>query len=516
MRLFSTLIYPSTADTILPPESDLAPPQGPPILDEQDKTNLDQWFDSPDHNASLVQNTEAAAFMTSPDFNFPFENSVFHSWPYPDPNPFATTQPPSTFVNNNNNHGQPPSVAHQHSLDSVNPPVLQHAASRTSIPRTGPPDLPSDIVDQFNIGHDTPPDILDAATKLFNYRSQKQPYAAAPMHSDQSHLSMQPPRHDRQSSASETYFHTPSRSSPFSSMQYPHPNGNYTQPFGSATPYTPTSHPSMPHQSPYAPPSQPQYGSDVNFGNNGYSGSYHPSDQQHLQFALNMAPQYPASQIPSANSSVPQSPVLARQDHQFDHPHAFPHPPMKRESYDANAYNPTMRKRRRTIATSVDTDHEAQYSTYVTSEQHSPPNNSNWSPEDNAPSPFDNRQSTSDEGEDHPPVSSRKRRKSSSAAQKSASTSRKNLSDAQKRANHIKSEQKRRTIISDGYKALTELVPNLKQGGFSKSATLTETVRELETLQQGNKGHREALAQRAGLTLDDLQIMMDSLASSVL
>ncbi|KEQ69742.1 hypothetical protein M436DRAFT_25843, partial [Aureobasidium namibiae CBS 147.97] len=53
------------------------------------------------------------------------------------------------------------------------------------------------------------------------------------------------------------------------------------------------------------------------------------------------------------------------------------------------------------------------------------------------------------------------------------------LTEDQKRSNHIRSEQKRRNIIKQGYEDLNELVPNLKTGGFSKSAVLTETTRFL-------------------------------------
>ncbi|KAG9575800.1 hypothetical protein KCV01_g17684, partial [Aureobasidium melanogenum] len=63
---------------------------------------------------------------------------------------------------------------------------------------------------------------------------------------------------------------------------------------------------------------------------------------------------------------------------------------------------------------------------------------------------------------------------------------RKNLTEDQKRSNHIRSEQKRRNIIKQGYEDLNELVPNLKTGGFSKSAVLTETTRFLEEIFLGN------------------------------
>jgi hypothetical protein len=71
-----------------------------------------------------------------------------------------------------------------------------------------------------------------------------------------------------------------------------------------------------------------------------------------------------------------------------------------------------------------------------------------------------------------------------------AKPSRENLSEEQKRENHIRSEQKRRTLIKEGFDDLCELVPGLKGGGFSKSTMLTMAAEWLEELLKGN----EALA----------------------
>ncbi|KAI0137413.1 hypothetical protein BJ170DRAFT_60169 [Xylariales sp. AK1849] len=64
---------------------------------------------------------------------------------------------------------------------------------------------------------------------------------------------------------------------------------------------------------------------------------------------------------------------------------------------------------------------------------------------------------------------------------------RENLSDSQKRANHIRSEQKRRTLIKEGFDDLTEIVPNLKNGGYSKSAMLQMAGEWLDELIKGNE-----------------------------
>ncbi|MCJ1397832.1 hypothetical protein MMC11_001028 [Xylographa trunciseda] len=61
-----------------------------------------------------------------------------------------------------------------------------------------------------------------------------------------------------------------------------------------------------------------------------------------------------------------------------------------------------------------------------------------------------------------------------------------NLTEEQRRENHILSEQKRRNLIKQGFDDLSELVPGLKSGGFSKSAMLTQAVEWLESLIDGN------------------------------
>ncbi|KAI2771833.1 hypothetical protein F4815DRAFT_420150 [Daldinia loculata] len=77
-----------------------------------------------------------------------------------------------------------------------------------------------------------------------------------------------------------------------------------------------------------------------------------------------------------------------------------------------------------------------------------------------------------------------KRRKSTISAAKAA---RENLTDAQKRENHIKSEQKRRGAIKEGFDDLSEIVPNLRGGGYSKSTMLSIAGEWLEALLKGNE-----------------------------
>ena len=95
-----------------------------------------------------------------------------------------------------------------------------------------------------------------------------------------------------------------------------------------------------------------------------------------------------------------------------------------------------------------------------------------------------------------PSEQSHKRRKSTAtanAANGAAKTARENLTEDQKRENHIKSEQKRRTLIREGFEDLGELVPGLRGGGFSKSAVLIMAADWLEDLIQGNDVLRRQL-----------------------
>lgn len=64
---------------------------------------------------------------------------------------------------------------------------------------------------------------------------------------------------------------------------------------------------------------------------------------------------------------------------------------------------------------------------------------------------------------------------------------RENLTEEQKRTNHILSEQKRRNLIRQGFEDLCILVPGLRGGGFSKSAMLTGAADWLEDLLRGNE-----------------------------
>ena len=82
-----------------------------------------------------------------------------------------------------------------------------------------------------------------------------------------------------------------------------------------------------------------------------------------------------------------------------------------------------------------------------------------------------------------------------SASRKGA---RANLTDDQKRNNHIASEQKRRNVIKDGYQMLDTLVPGLAVGGYSKSIALGVTADWVQTLVAQNQRLREVFLLHGG------------------
>ncbi|KAM0283889.1 hypothetical protein ACHAQH_002271 [Verticillium albo-atrum] len=76
------------------------------------------------------------------------------------------------------------------------------------------------------------------------------------------------------------------------------------------------------------------------------------------------------------------------------------------------------------------------------------------------------------------------------------------LTEAEKKQNHIASEQKRRQAIREGFDRLTELVPGLEGQGRSEGLVLQRTVRYMRE----QLGERRALVRKveaSGGTVDD-------------
>lgn len=102
------------------------------------------------------------------------------------------------------------------------------------------------------------------------------------------------------------------------------------------------------------------------------------------------------------------------------------------------------------------------------------------------------------------PSNAKGRRASTATIRKGSITAngkapRENLTEEQKRTNHILSEQKRRNLIRQGFDDLCSLVPGLRGGGFSKSAMLTQAADWLEELLRGNELLQRQLADMRGI-----------------
>ncbi|KAK0747631.1 hypothetical protein B0T21DRAFT_406239 [Apiosordaria backusii] len=87
------------------------------------------------------------------------------------------------------------------------------------------------------------------------------------------------------------------------------------------------------------------------------------------------------------------------------------------------------------------------------------------------------------------PPANGKRKKSTAAK-----PPRENLSEAQKRENHIKSEQKRRNIIKLGFEKLNEIVPTVTNQNLSKAGVLIATHEWIAQLKKENQELEELLA----------------------
>jgi hypothetical protein len=81
---------------------------------------------------------------------------------------------------------------------------------------------------------------------------------------------------------------------------------------------------------------------------------------------------------------------------------------------------------------------------------------------------------------------------------------RENLTEEQKRTNHILSEQKRRNLIKQGFDDLCALVPELNGGGFSKSTMLIQAAEWLEDLLRGNEQLKAQLAELKGQSVNTM------------
>ncbi|KAF3764709.1 hypothetical protein M406DRAFT_42026 [Cryphonectria parasitica EP155] len=77
------------------------------------------------------------------------------------------------------------------------------------------------------------------------------------------------------------------------------------------------------------------------------------------------------------------------------------------------------------------------------------------------------------------------------------------LTEAQKRQNHISSEQKRRQAIRDGFDKLSNMVPGLEGMGRSEGLVLNRTVEHI-LLQIQERKDLIAQIEAKGIVVDDV------------
>ncbi|KAF4978858.1 hypothetical protein FDECE_18148 [Fusarium decemcellulare] len=218
-----------------------------------------------------------------------------------------------------------------------------------------------------------------------------------------------------------------------------------------------------------APPAEYQWGSDANFNRiQGYTPNSEKETAESLtKEQLKYLECFEPSQ--SADNTRPSSPVHMKL--------ATPHSRLGELTKVPQETDAPPRKRRKSRNSKEVQEDEAQ-------DESSPPK-----PARRRKPKAERMGSTSSALTDE--VSTGKRRKSTANGAKAV---RENLTEEQKRENHIRSEQKRRTLIKEGFDDLCELVPGLRGGGFSKSTMLSMAADWLDELLKGNEALAAQLA----------------------
>lgn len=417
--------------------SPTAPAPGPSLLDDNESKFLDSFFDG----------------VNSDNFNYDF----FSNAPDGSEGTFGWDEIPPAFMGTTSSFGQQPVIG-------------SHGVPETNF---------GDLNSQMNAGPSIPPstsaDVLAAATLLQNGSTGRaHSISDAVLFSQDMHI---PPTngHIRPQSISQ---YLPPR--PHAGMQERHSGDDFMR----DTYYRDMVFGSQPDRALQRRASSQQkvdirWGSDAGFGSP--QGFVAPADQEklaasersHLQSVENAFTI--VSQMPSsAENSRPSSPV-----------NSIAHPRTKSISKnDEDDPDSRPRKRRKSQYQKEEDD-------------------DNDSPLSATPKQGGKKRRPAKKGSKDSPAPeselSHKRRKSAAAnAVAAAKATRENLTEDQKRENHIKSEQKRRTLIREGFEDLGELVPGLKGGGFSKSAVLIMAADWLEELIQGNAVLRDRLDQMEG------------------
>lgn len=448
-------------------------PSGPPLLDQDESTTLQNFFSDPDHygapdnlpdaflaNMNSMPETRLQQYdhLNDPQWMYPLDNQSY-------PVSYPTQEQPFHFPNTNYN---------QRSFQ--------------------PPKDPKDLLALVGIPEaNASADVLHAASTLFSYRAN--PNQVLGTANFPQAVTQQQPVVQNTSRHASFPFSVPTTTSS-SAPQYPSTNPHFRASFDNSTTNShshPHSHTSSSHQS-----STPMFhfGTDNNFRQSGYAAPYQDleaSTIQHVEFARNMV-HSSNDAMSSVENSVPHTPDLTRGVHNY-YPGSMQALASLADQTSTGESDQPKNKKRRKSKRADDNDFDTSVTSPAFRVNNSSPDGDNTIAD-----------SDDDDREDNMPKPSIKRRRASSGANsKLSSIARKNLTEDQKRSNHIRSEQKRRNIIKQGYEDLNELVPNLKTGGFSKSAVLTETTRFLEEIHHGNnsmEAYLRSLAAEKGVAFE--------------
>ncbi|KAG2166511.1 hypothetical protein JADG_006250 [Aureobasidium aubasidani] len=463
------------------------PPSGPPLLDQDESTTLQNFFSDPDHYGGPDSMPESilANLNTLPDSSFQqFDQLSDTQWMYPTSDQSYPVSYPTQ------------EQAYQYQNGDYSQRTFQ-------IPKD-----PKDLLAIVGIPEaNASADVLHAASTLFSYRANSTQGAQGNPGTHRlgsgsfpAPVAQQQPMAQHESRHASFPFTVPTATSS-STSQYPSTNGHFRASFDNSTTNVnslPHSHSSSSHQS-----STPMFhfGTDNNFRQSGYAAPYQGLEdaltQQQVDFARNMV-HSSNDAMSSVENSVPHTPDLTRGTHSYYPANMQPFATLADQTSTGESDRSKTKKRRKFKIPDGD-----EFDTSITSPAFQVNNNS--SPDgDNTVADSDDNDG---ESNNVPKSTGKRRRASSGANSKLSSIARKNLTEDQKRSNHIRSEQKRRNIIKQGYEDLNEIVPNLKTGGFSKSAVLTETTRYLEEIDSGNNAMEKflrKLAAQRGINFDDM------------
>jgi hypothetical protein len=418
--------------------SPTAPAPGPSLLDDNESKFLDNFFDG----------------VSNDHFNYDFFNSA------PDGSELGLgwDELPPAFMGTTSSFGQQPQMGN-HGTSNMNYNAMNPPDSGPSIP-------PS-----------TTADVIAAATLLQNGSNGRSQSISDVALFRQNHP-VTPRSQPRAMSMSQ---HVPSRPQGFqqrsTSDDYMQDNFYTEMVFGPQSDGTLRQRPGVPQKVDI------RWGSDVGFASS--QGFIAPAvqddiaavERSHMHAIENAFAIMPAQMASSAETTRPSSPA-----HKSNHQRTKPVVKDEEED-DDQASRPRKRRKNKAPIDEADEDEDDNESpTFATSKQQN----------------SKKRKPTKKGVSDSPttdPEPGHKRRKSTGVGVK---PTRENLTEDQKRENHIKSEQKRRTLIREGFEDLGELVPGLRGGGFSKSAVLIMAADWLEDLIQGNKVLQARLDQVEG------------------